>query len=148
VARPRWHALTTFPLAVALARRAGPGAALGAVAGGVLIDGDHLVDYAWTRLRGEKSHYFAPLHGWEVVLALAASALVPGRWQAPLGGVVVGMTLHLVQDVVVNQPAHPGVYSLLYRLLHGFSRECTGWKVEHGFHNWSELPWYRWWQAM
>jgi len=144
MARPRWHILTTTPLAAVLWRRWGGPAALGAVAGGVLIDVDHLIDYAWTRAKGEKSHYLAPFHGWEVAVALT---LFAGRSRA-VAGLAAGVWLHLVVDVIGNRPKHPGVYSLLYRARHGFRREATGWTVEKGFHFWSELPWYRWWQAI
>jgi len=144
MARPRWHILATTPLAGVLWRRWGGLAALGAVAGGVLIDVDHLIDYAWTRAKGEKSHYLAPFHGWEVAVALT---LFAGRSRA-VAGLAAGVWLHLVVDVIGNRPKHPGVYSLVYRTKHGFRREATGWTVEKGFHFWSELPWYRWWQAI
>jgi hypothetical protein len=152
-------------------RKWGLAGSLGVIAGGLLIDLDHLVDYAWTRLRGEKSHYLAPFHGWELaglVTALASFATqrllrqspLPGsilpskegldhyfssRWfAAVLSGLAAGMWLHLVHDVLTNRPRHVGVYSLLYRLRHGFRREITGWTEHTGFHNWSHLPWYRW----
>lgn len=129
-------------------RRWGAAAAFGAVAGGVFIDADHLADYAWTRWRGEKSHYLAPLHGWEVASALAVAALMAGRRAPWLGAAATGVWLHLVQDVVTNRPAHAGVYSLLFRVRHGFRREVTGWTEEGGFHNWSKLAWHQWWQAL
>ena len=153
-------------------RRRGPLGALGAVAGGLFIDLDHLADYAWTRVRGERSHYLAPLHGWELAgaVALTAAALVrqarsrslpdsvirpwPSRKQlrspatAALAGLAAGMWLHLAQDVVANRPKHAGVYSLVYRVRHRFRREATGWSDATGFHSWSALPWYRWWQAL
>ncbi len=76
MARPRFHLLLAAPLAWRAHRRWGPLAAAGALAAGVLIDVDHLVDYALTRLRRERSHYVAPLHGWE--LAALVSALAAG----------------------------------------------------------------------
>jgi hypothetical protein len=76
MARPRFHLLLTAPLAWRAHHRWGPLAAAGALAAGVLIDADHLVDYALTRLRRERSHYVAPLHGWE--LAALVSALAAG----------------------------------------------------------------------
>ena len=169
MSRPRIHLLTTLPLAVFAGRKWGPAAGAGALAGGLLIDADHLLDYAWTRARNEKSHYLAPLHSWELVLGLgwlgrkavqrARRRRVPDRWvgrerwvdaplvAAALVGGALGMGLHLAVDVVGNRPDHPGVYSLLYRLRHGFRREATGWTEEGGFHDWSGLEWHEWWRA-
>jgi hypothetical protein len=170
MARPRFHTLATAPLAWALYHRWGGPAALGAVATGTLVDLDHLVDYAWTRLRGARSHYFAPLHGWELALAISVLALVAGRTAAAdmglpdklarrrglagalgragggglLAGLGAGLWLHLVQDLLTNRPAHAGVYALTYRLRHGFKREATGWGNHSDFHWWSDKPWYRW----
>jgi hypothetical protein len=76
MARPRFHTLATAPLAWALYRRWGLPGALGTIAMGTFVDLDHLVDYAWTRLRGAKSHYFAPLHGWELAIAISVLALL------------------------------------------------------------------------
>ena len=169
MSRPRYHLLTSIPLAFIAARKWGPAAGLGAMCGGMLIDGDHLLDYAWTRARDERSHYLAPLHGWEVVLGMgwvarhavdrARRRAVPDHvirrerfldspsGAAALMGVAVGMAVHLVVDLVGNRPHHPWVYSLLYRIRHGFKREATGWSEQTGFHNWSALPWHQWWRA-
>ena len=174
MARPRFHILVTAPLAWAAARRWGPVAAVGAVVGGVLIDGDHLVDYAWTRVTGERSHYFAPLHGWELPLVGAAVAAwawrqaryaspLPDSWvprQSPLvgaldveglrlvagasAGLALGIFVHLVHDLVSNRPQHVGAYSLLFRLARGFERAAVGWEQHPDFHGWSHLPWHRW----
>src|SRR5688572_23487263 len=171
MARPRTHVLTSLPLAYLVSQRWGFLGAAGVMAAGVLIDGDHLADYAWTKVRGEKSHFLAPLHGWELAIALSVAAAkvrgraereaVPGRWlgyrqgemrdwqgaAAVLTGARVGMWVHLALDVIGNRPKHLGVYSLAYRAGHGFRREGTGWSEETGFHYWSELPWWRWWTA-
>jgi hypothetical protein len=152
-------------------RRFGLPGAAGAIAGGTLVDLDHLVDYTWARLHGARSHYLAPLHGWElafgagVLAALAARAsaaetALPDRlvrrrrgvaavfeqpWAARLlAGLSAGLWLHLLQDLVSNRPRHPGVYALTYRLRHGFRREITGWGDHTDFHGWSDQPWYRW----
>ena len=170
MARPRTHVVSSLPLAYLVKQRWGWFGVLGTMAAGVLIDGDHLVDYAWTRARGEKSHFLAPLHGWEVAAGLsflsarvrrhAAREAVPGRWlghrarrwdvghvAALLTGATVGIWLHLILDVIGNRPRHLAVYSLVYRARHGFRREKTGWSEKTGFHFWSELPWHRWWTA-
>lgn len=172
MARPRFHLLTTIPLAALLYRRRGPFGAAGAVAGGLFIDLDHLVDYAWTKFRGQPTHYLAPLHAWELAAAVAVTAAslargsmrkaVPDSLVSPgasrralrtpvgaaLAGLAAGMWVHLVHDVVSNRPRHAGVYSIGYRIKHRFRRESTGWSEETGFHSWSALPWYRWWQAL
>src|SRR5436190_15265794 len=130
MARPRFHALITAPLAWKAARDWGPAGVAGVVAGGLFIDADHLVDYAWTRLTGERTHFFAPLHGWEVTLALALAAwwadrettaadVLPDSWAphlsafgqrlgahrlkllaATLAGLAAGSGAHLVHDVI------------------------------------------------
>jgi hypothetical protein len=74
MARPRFHALTTLPAAALASRRWGAGAALGLAAGGLFVDLDHLVDYAWVRWRGRRTEFIAPLHAWELVAAGAALA--------------------------------------------------------------------------
>ena len=171
MSRPRTHLLASLPLAYLVSHRWGWPAAASVMAAGVLIDGDHLVDYAWTKVRRERSHFLAPLHGWELATGLAFVAgkarrraereAVPGRWHgrrpegvwgaqrvaAVLTGAALGMWVHLILDVIGNRPEHVGVYSLAYRALHGFRREKTGWSEATGFHYWSELPWYRWWRA-
>jgi hypothetical protein len=171
MARPRYHLLATAPLAWALYRRLGMAAAAGAVASGVLIDADHLVDYLWTRWRQQKSHYFAPLHAWELAtaaLVLAAlawqagadgkprAAAVQGRRRRParylpvrraralLTGLAAGWWLHLVQDVLTNRPEHWGTYTLFFRASRGFARHATGWASHRSFHDWSHRPWYEW----
>lgn len=170
MARPRFHTLVTLPLAWAAHRRWGAAAAAAVVAGGILVDGDHLVDFAWTRFTGGRTHYFAPLHSWELASALAAVAAwllrLPPEQVLPdtmlqrsrtdrdrtmcqlLGGMVAGLALglwvHLIQDVLTNRPRHAGVYALLYRIRHRFRREATGWNEHSNFHGWSHKPWYTW----
>jgi hypothetical protein len=146
----------------------------GAIAGGLLIDADHLVDYGWTWLTGERRHFFAPLHGWELSLALALGAwwaereakkadVLPDCW-APrlsfvgerlgadqlrrgaglLAGLAAGSGVHLLHDLVSNRPAHAGAYSLLFRVWHRFERNAVGWSEHPDFHGWSGKPWYHW----
>ena len=166
MARPRYHILAAALLAVPAYRTRGAAAVVGLFASGVLLDADHLADYAWTRWRGQRSHYLAPLHGWELAAAAAAlAALLPApgpydrapdriirrdgrarrRWlPALVAGLAVGWWIHLIQDVLTNRPQHAGVYSLAYRAWHGFRREITGWGEHTRFHGWSNRPWYTW----
>jgi hypothetical protein len=155
-------------------RRYGWPAAAATVATGVFVDLDHLVDFAWTRLRGTRNHFLAPLHGWEVALALSALAAGVGAHRdaecagppgcasarkggerpataisrlaagGVLAGLCAGLWLHLIQDLLTNRPRHAGTYSLLYRARHGFTREATGWGEHPDFHGWSSRPWYSW----
>ena len=68
----------------------------------------------------------------------------PGAREGVLLGLVAGLVLHLVQDVIANRPRHPGVYAILYRLRHGFDRDRIGWEDHQSFHDWSGKPWYTW----
>lgn len=151
MARPRFHALATAPVAAFTYRRWGLIAAIGVTATGVFVDLDHLADYLWVRLRGRRSHFLAPLHAWELVAVWGLLALWLRRrrvdllWaQHLLGGLMGGLVLHLVQDVLTNRPRHAGVYAILYRLRHGFDRDRIGWGRHEAFHAWSGKPWYTW----
>lgn len=170
MARPRFHVLLTAPATWYAARKWGALAAAGTVLAGVFIDADHLVDHLWTRLRGERSHYIAPLHGWE----LAAVASLVGVWGlrdrhpyaslpdrkvaerrtgvrltrgeigAASAGLALGWWIHLLQDLATNRPEHVGAYTLLYRASRRFERFRTGWGSHPNFHEWSDKPWYTW----
>jgi hypothetical protein len=173
MARPRFHALATVPFAWGAYRRWGAGAACGLAAASIFVDLDHLADYFWVRWRGQRRHFFAPLHAWELVAAVGALALSLRRrrtghslaaalasdpqsagkirpaggtasLEGVLNGVLVGLVLHLVQDVIANRPRHAGVYAFLYRLRHGFDRDRIGWENHKGFHEWSGKSWYTW----
>jgi hypothetical protein len=105
------------------------------------------VDYAWVRFRGSRSHYLAPLHAWELVLAAGLLALWARRRRngyRVMAGLTAGLVLHLVQDVLTNRPRHSGVYLLAYRLAHRFDRDRIGWEKHATFHEWSGRPWYTW----
>ena len=155
-------------------RRYGWPTAAATVATGVFVDLDHLVDFAWTRLHGSRNHFLAPLHAWELALALSALAAGAGAPRDAEGagppdcagvrrggerpavactrllargvliGLCAGLWLHLIQDLFTNRPRHAGTYSLLYRAWHGFTREATGWGEHPDFHGWSSRPWYSW----
>jgi hypothetical protein len=171
MARPRFHALATVPFAWLAYRRWGPAGALGLAGASILVDFDHLADYLWVRMGGQRTHFFAPLHAWELVAVGGALVLWarsrPDAWTAPPGadgkdrcrefvaddeattqalltGVVAGLVLHLVQDVLTNRPSHAGVYALTYRWAHRFRRDRIGWKDHQTFHDWSGKPWYTW----
>ncbi len=171
MARPRFHALATIPVARAVSRRWGRAAGAGFLLTGIFVDFDHLADYVWVRWQGQRNHFLAPLHAWELVIAggtyalwrqrqrpAAAHPCVPvppddippvgaprRRWKDDLfSGLVAGLLFHLVQDMLTNRPRHPGVYALTYRIAHRFRRERIGWKGHKTYHDWSKQPWYTW----
>ena len=85
MARPRYHVLVTLPVAWQVRRHLGAVGALAVAAMGVLIDGDHLADWAWMRATGRRDKFLSPLHAWEM-LALAgvtAAWLRRGRCRPP-----------------------------------------------------------------
>jgi hypothetical protein len=107
---------------------------MGFLAGGVLIDVDHLIDYAMhSRFRygiGEfcqrcydrrLAHATLIFHGWEYLVLLAALAATNdgNPW---IVGLLLGMGIHLVCDQVTNKP-YPMSYFILWRLGHRFRME-------------------------
>lgn len=161
VARPLWHVLSAMPpMALALVRD-GPLAALATGTGAVLIDVDHLVDWA---LNGGHQDYsqriVLPLHGWEYPLLILAgtwlSAWAGRRGHITFGrhssaaaralpGLAGGWACHLLLDWLVNRPEQPTGYSLLRRLRHRFQRAPSGWLTEPAWRlnhrpNWRAAP--------
>jgi hypothetical protein len=85
-----------------------------AVAAGVLVDADHVLDFYYLYVKKDRRRIFVVLHGWEY--SVVSLALVLGVWYHPalLAG-VLGHLGHLVADHVRNNPAHPLAYSIAYR---------------------------------
>jgi membrane-bound metal-dependent hydrolase YbcI (DUF457 family) len=111
---------------------AGPWAAAACLVAGVLVDLDHLFDYAmnypWRRFHPRHFFHafrlevldrvFVLLHAWELVAAVWLAAWWSG-WEPMLLGAAVGLGVHLLLDQIFN--AHnPAAYLLAYRLLHRF----------------------------
>jgi hypothetical protein len=114
--------------------------AVGCVLGGFLIDFDHYLDYVvferqWRRASPAYflRYYFTyqlrkvvlPLHSLELMAALAATAVL---WpQSVLIGYLLGATMHLVFDILINGShvlkRRVLFYSFVYRALQGFSAE-------------------------
>jgi hypothetical protein len=111
---------------------------LWSIAGGTLIDLDHLYDYARYPHRSGKrwfdpSHFFEVLtggklvnvyvllHSWELI----ALALVAGWFFPSVGGVLVplgfGMAVHILLDAFTN-PTSIICYSIISRYAHRFDR--------------------------
>lgn len=87
------------------------------LAGAVLIDADHLLDLAYVRSGGDHERVFLPLHGLDVLAALAA--LAAWRRSGPLTAFALGVTLHLAMDLQAENVNWVKV-SLLWRAARGF----------------------------
>lgn len=92
-----------------------------AFASGVLVDGDHLLDYFHLYTRRRPRRQFVLLHGWEY--SLIGLIVVFAFWYNDLLlAAVLGHIGHLVGDHLGNKVSHPLTYSVLFRLRHGFAR--------------------------
>ncbi|MCI0438607.1 MAG: metal-dependent hydrolase [Chloroflexi bacterium] len=93
-----------------------------AVAGGVLPDVDHFVDYHFDKKDedGRNWHMFRLLHAWEY--ALAGLIVLLGFWFHPLLlALVLGQASHIFLDQLANRP-RALAYSFLYRAMYNFER--------------------------
>lgn len=96
-----------------------PVAGAAALAGGVLPDVDHIVDYAYYYWRREH-RLILPLHGYEFAILGAGIAQLAGS--AVLGIAVLSYFIHLLADQAENR-TQPLGYSLLFRAWHRFRVE-------------------------
>lgn len=98
-----------------------------ALASGILIDADHLVDYVAfnpppyglqhlldTYYNNRLTHVLLPLHAWEWVAVLLISAAA-SHWHPLLTGLAIGMGHHMLLDQAYNKPFPLG-YFLAWRL--------------------------------
>ncbi len=92
-----------------------------ALAAGVLVDLDHLVDFLDSRENGHYRHMLRPFHAWEYSGALLALALLPWFFHPIFLAAVLGYLSHMLLDQVVNR-VHPLAYFIIYRASHGFRR--------------------------
>lgn len=140
MARPRVHLLVTA-LAVGLLRQRLTWPEQAAMlATGVLVDADHLVDYLLFRQAGRRRWLVLPLHGWEYGAALLLSSCAI-RWRGLVRAAALGLLLHLLLDQATNQPGHPAIYSLLFRLHHRFAADRLR---LGGAGNWIHQRWWQW----
>ncbi len=109
-------------------------AGLACFLGGVLVDGDHAMDYLWNRPGSfrprrffetfEKElldRIFVLLHSWEIIAAGAlALAVLPAARRPAALGLLAGMAAHLALDNAFNRHSR-WAYFLLFRLRHGFA---------------------------
>lgn len=126
---PTQHLAVTMPLIAAMPARY----RVPVLVGGVLIDVDHFLDVAVHKAGRGRNHSFIPLHGLDV---LAAVALVAAwRRSATLGAVALGMALHLSMDYA-NERDWVKV-ALLWRAKRRFHAP----KVRRGWEKRSPLTW-------
>lgn len=141
MARPRAHLGITLVALACLGHRLTWTERLAFVGGGVLVDGDHLIDYWLQRRAGRRCLLVLPCHGWEYGL-LALLCPAPGRWSHLLRAAGIGLLLHLVVDQLTNRPAHPALYAVLFRLRRRFAAERLAFRQGDG--GWMQRPWWQW----
>lgn len=91
-----------------------------AIVTGVLIDGDHILDWADWAYFGYRKHVIVLLHAWELAGLLLVSLLF---WQSPIFvAAVLGYVGHVVSDHLLN-PTYRWTYFLSYRAYRKFRRE-------------------------
>lgn len=108
---------------------------VGGILGGFFVDVDHFVDYFMAFGPRFNFEYFCKgyqfvrsgklyilFHGWEIVaLLFLASFFVSGIFAKPaFVALVLGMFLHILSDVFINEGMSIKAYSLLYRMKKGF----------------------------
>ena len=89
-----------------------------AVCAGVLIDGDHIIDYLDARREGYRRYLLVLAHGWEWGFIFAALLLA---WHHPLAiSAFLAYTANLAADSAANR-THPLAYWLFFRLYKRFN---------------------------
>ena len=111
------------------------GGSIACLVAGVLIDGDHLLDYYVAKKRvtcrlfelhafcgqEKKGRLMLLLHSYELLAVLWLSIFMC-RLNMVWVGMALGMTLHILTDHLTN-PIRPLVYFIFYRLKHRFNRQ-------------------------
>jgi hypothetical protein len=141
MARPRVHLAVTALALGLIGRQFSWPERTAALAAGVLVDADHLVDYALNRRGHGRRWLVLPLHGWELPVAL----LLGGRltpWAGLARATALGLTLHLLLDLATNRPANPAIYSLLYRARRRFAADRLRFNAGDGA--WMHQRWWQW----
>lgn len=101
-------------------------AAVTAVAVGVLMDVDHLLDYYWWLWKEEQGHVWLFLHGYELAIPLFLGAWL-WEWHPVVLAAALAHLAHLVTDQFTNH-VKPFTYFYAYRGLNRFRREkVTDW---------------------
>jgi hypothetical protein len=141
MARPRSHVALAVVVVGAVGRWLGGPGRLAFLTTSVLVDADHLVDYALFRRAGRRRWVVLPAHAWELVpLLLLCGAWRPLRAVGPAAA--LGLFVHLLTDQVTNRPTEPALYSLLFRLRHRFAADRLGSDRDAG--GWMRRGWWSW----
>ena len=119
--KPPGHAAISLAIGGVLwAVTKSPYSAVAALATGVLVDLDHLVEYYWWFVKEDHSRILYFLHSYELVVpALLAGYL--SDWDPIVLGVSTAFIGHLITDQIAN-PVQPFTYFFTYRALKRFRR--------------------------
>ena len=113
--KPRYHTAVSLALAaLVVARSRRWRDAIPVLVAGILVDIDHLVDFAANRTAARVAWIILPLHAWEWVLGLLA------RRERTTDGFAGGLAAHLALDQLNSAISHPLFYWITFRALHGF----------------------------
>ena len=93
-------------------------AAVTAMAVGVLMDLDHLLDYYFWLWREKRTHIWLFLHGYELAAPMFLATWLSG-WNPILLAATVAHLGHMLTDQVTNRPI-PFMYFFTYRVAKGF----------------------------
>ena len=119
--KPHSHAAVSVAIGGAVwGSTQSPYAMVSAVATGLLVDLDHLVEYYWWFVKGDRSRVFFFLHSYEL-LAPGVLAIYLSGWDPMVIGVMCAFLGHLLSDQLVNPIKRLG-YFWTYRSLKGFRR--------------------------
>lgn len=102
-----------------------------AIAGGVLPDGDHLLDYYFKYIRQDRRFQFYLLHAWEYLIAGVVAYLVflTEPWLLAL---VAGYATQLILDQVSHERSfRTTTYFITPRILKGFRAPPRKRQVRH-----------------
>ncbi|MSQ15578.1 MAG: hypothetical protein EXR50_06925 [Dehalococcoidia bacterium] len=133
--RPRVHAIATMAgVWLLTSKRPSRRTVVSALVFGVLVDLDHVVDWAWAKRDPATKHYVVPLHGWE---------FLPLLYYFASRTAFFSYLAHLTFDQVFNNVRTWASYSLLYRAFHRFDRDSFTSSYKRA--KWLQQPWYDWW---
>ena len=91
-----------------------------AVATGVAVDLDHLLEYYLWFVKGDNSRVFFLLHSYELLVPCILAGVLSGGDPVVIG-VSAAFLGHLLTDQIAN-PMHPLAYFLTFRVINGFNR--------------------------
>jgi hypothetical protein len=126
---PTQHFAVTLPLIAAMP----PRLRFPVLIGGVLIDVDHFLDVALHKAGVKRDHSFVPLHGLDVIAAVALIAAL--RRSDKLAAVALGMALHHAMDYAAERDWVK--VSLLWRAKRRFYAPHVG-------RDWEDRPLITW----